>query len=141
MLNDIIFEFSSLSKEKNDYKKFGLTFAIIFLLIASYLYYRGNQLYFEFLCVSIVLIFSGIMFPITLKPFYLIWMFFAIMLGWFMTRFILAMLLYIIITPIGLLGKLVGKKFLEENIRLSDNSYWNKREREIEINQDYEDQF
>ena len=48
MFNDIIFEFSTLSKDKNDFRKFGLTFAIIFLLIASFLYFKGNQLYFEF---------------------------------------------------------------------------------------------
>jgi hypothetical protein len=141
MFNDIIIEFSTLSKSKNDYRKFGLTFAIIFLIIASFLYFKGNQLYFEFICVFILLILFGLIFPIVLKPFYLIWMFFGIMLGWFMTRLILAILLYAIITPISLLGKLVGKKFLEESIGTSANSYWNKREREIEINQNYEDQF
>jgi len=141
MINDVIFEFSNISKNNNDFKKFGMIFAIILLFIAGFLFYKGNQTYLEFIYVSILFMLFGLIFPITLKPFYLIWMFFAIMLGWLMTRLILSLLLYLVITPISFLGKLVGKNFLEDGISISTDSYWNKREKEIEINQDYENQF
>ena len=37
---------------------------------------------------------------------------FAVILGWFMTRLILSILFYIIITPIGLIARIIGKDFL-----------------------------
>jgi len=64
-----------------------------------------------------------------------------VILGWFMTRLILIILFYFILTPIGLLGKLFGQNFLENNSNSSANSYWNLRDSKSEINQDYEKQF
>ena len=66
---------------------------------------------------------------------------FAVILGWFMTRLILMILFYFILTPIGLLGKLFGYNFLENNFNSSANSYWNLRDSKSEINQGYEKQF
>ena len=53
---------------------------------------------------------------------------FAIILGWFMTRFILSLLFYLIVTPIGLITRVLGKDFLELKKEASNGSYWNQRE-------------
>ena len=65
---------------------------------------------------------------------------FAIIIGWVMTRVILSVLFYLIISTIGIFARLVGKDFL--NLKSKNNeSYWNIRNKEYEINQDYEKQF
>ena len=78
--------------------------------------------------------------PIILKPIYILWMVFAVILGWVMTRVILSFLFYIVITPIGIISRILGKEFLDLKESKHD-SYWNHRYSEIELNQDYEKQF
>ena len=82
----------------------------------------------------------GIIIPILLKPIYILWMTFAVMLGWVMTRVILSIVFYIIITPIGLITRLLGEDFLNFKISKTD-SYWNNRDSSEELNQNYEKQF
>ncbi len=93
-----------------------------------------------FSIVALVFIILGILFPLSLKPIYLIWMIFAVLLGWLMTRIILTLLFYIILTPIGLVTKLLGEDFLSlKNKR--DNSYWNNRDIQADLNKNYKKQF
>ena len=66
--------------------------------------------------------------PFVLKPIYWIWMIFATILGWIMTRIILSLLFYVIITPIGLILRMFGKQFLELKYNKNVNTYWNYRE-------------
>ena len=74
----------------------------------------------------------GFLIPIILKPIYIGWMSFAIIIGWFMTRFILSLLFYLIVTPIGLITRVLGKDFLELKKEASNGSYWNQREYSLE---------
>ena len=133
-------EIKNIKTGKKELKSFGLTIGIIILLIAGYLFYKNNQSYQSALYVTLFFIGSGLIIPIILKPPYLIWMTFAILLGWVMTRIILSILFYSIITMIGFLAKIFGKDFL--NLKVSNHdSYWNLRDREYELNQDYEKQY
>jgi len=52
----------------------------------------------------------------------------SILLGFVMTRVILSILFYIVITPVGFVARLLGKDFLDEKIDKSKESYWNYRE-------------
>jgi hypothetical protein len=65
----------------------------------------------------------------------------ALILGWFMSRVILIILFYLVITPIGLFAKLFRKRFLELKINKSAKTYWEKRENIIKQPIDYERQF
>jgi hypothetical protein len=65
----------------------------------------------------------------------------AVILGWFMSRVILFILYYVIITPIGIFLKLIGKDFLKLKIDKSSKSYWETREKKIAEQIDYERQF
>ena len=133
-------EIKNIKKGKKELKSFGLTIGIIILVVAGYLFYNNNQSYQSALYITFFFIVSGLIMPVLLKPLYLIWMTFAILLGWVMTRIILSILFYSIITLIGSLAKIFGKDFL--NLRVNNhNSYWNLRDRAYELNQDYEKQF
>ena len=65
----------------------------------------------------------------------------AILLGWIMTRVILAILFYLAITPIGLIAKLARKDFLGLKIDKLHESYWVKRDKKNLKPIDYERQF
>ncbi len=72
---------------------------------------------------SFLLIF-GLVNPKLLRSIYKIWMGFAFALGWVISRIILTILFYLILTPIGTLAKVFGKKFLNVNFNNKAKSYW-----------------
>ena len=134
-------EIKNIKIEKSDLRKFGITIGLIMLAIAGFLFYYEKESFRIPINIGIALISFGIAFPTILKPIYLVWMTFAIILGWFMTRLILGLLFYFIIFPIGLASKLFGKNFLDLDDRPEKNSYWNKRNNKKERIHDYEKQF
>ena len=76
-----------------------------------------------------------------LKPIYLIWMTFATILGWLMTRVILSLIFYLILTLIGLILRLFGKQFIELRWNKTDSTYWNYRSMHVLEMEKYEKQF
>ena len=134
-------ELKDIRKDNKAIRDFGILIGFILLFIAGILFYKERDLNLPIIALGISFIGLGLVIPIFLKPFYLIWMVFAVILGWFMSRLILVILFYFILTPIGLVGKLFGKNFLGNNFNSSANSYWNLRDSKSEINQDYEKQF
>ena len=134
-------EIKNIKTGKKDLRSFGVTIGIILIAISGFLFFKGHHLHRNFLYTGSSFIGLGLIVPIILKPLYLIWMVFAVLLGWVMTRVILSLLFYLIITPIGLLGRLFGKDFLDVRDKSHQNSYWNKRDSQTENNQDYTKQF
>ena len=58
-----------------------------------------------------------------------------------MSRLILFILFYIVITPIGFFLRIAGKDFLNLRTDKNSDSYWEKREKGVKEKIDYERQF
>ena len=134
-------EIKNIKSEKSDLRKFGITIGVILLVIAGFLFWKEKESFQIFLTIGITLFLTAIAIPAALKPVYWIWMIFAIILGWFMTRVILSLLFYVVFTSIGLTLRFFGKQFLELRWDKSKESYWNFRTNEHLQNENYEKQF
>ncbi len=134
-------EIKNIKSEKIDLRNFGVAVGIIFLIISGFLFWKGNESFQIFLIVGITLLLTAVAIPVILKPVYWIWMIFAVILGWFMTRVILSLLFYVVFTSIGLTLRFFGKQFLELRWDKSKESYWNFRTNEHLQNENYEKQF
>ena len=134
-------EIKNIQTGKKNLQSFGITIGVIFLISSGYLCYKENESLHIFIYLASSFIGLGLILPKFLKPIYLIWMIFAIILGWFMTRIILSLLFFIVLTPIGLTLRILGKDLLDLNKQDKRESYWNKRDSSIEQNQDYRKQF
>ena len=122
-------------------RDFGILIGIILLIIAGILFYKERASYELIIFFGIAFIGLGLGMPIILKPFYSIWMYFAVVLGWLMTRLILGLLFYIVVSPIGLISRLFGKEFLELKNKSFNRSYWNYKDNGRISHQDYEKQY
>lgn len=120
-------EFKHISETKRDLQKFGLTVGGVLLAIGLLLFYFEKPSAIYFAVIGGLLIFFGAFFPKILKPLNKIWMSLAIILGFFMSRVILTILFYLVLTPIALLAKLVGKKFIVLKYDKSAETYWENR--------------
>ena len=134
-------EIKNIKSGKSDLRNFGITVGIILLVISGYLFWKEKESFQILLNVGLVLNVLGIATPVVLKPIYWIWMAFATILGWIMTRVILSLLFYIIFTTIGLISRLFGAQFLELKWDRSQNSYWNMKTVEPFNKKNYEKQF
>ena len=136
----MIAELNSIKSSRIDLKNFGFAIGFILLIIGVFFFVKGKDLFVYFFSIGSILIILGGITPFILKPIYKIWMIFAVIIGWIMTRIILSVLFFSIITIIGLFARLLGKDFLNLKSK-SIESYWNLRDKEQELNQDYEKQF
>jgi polyferredoxin len=137
----MIEEIKGIKESKEDLRKFGYTVGIALIIVSGLLFWFEKENYIYFAIPGLLLILSGLVIPQLLKPLNKIWMTFAILLGWVMTRVILAILFYLAITPIGFIARLARKDFLDLKIDKSRESYWVKRERKNLKSIDYDRQF
>ena len=134
-------EIKNIKSEKSDLRNFGIIVGIILLIISGFLFWKEKESFQIFLAIGITLFLTAIAIPAVLKPVYWMWMIFAIILGWFMTRVILSLLFYVIITPIGLTLRFFGKQFVELRWEKSKESCWNFKTNENLQKENYEKQF
>ena len=136
----MIKEIKNIPTSKKDIKSFGITIGIVLFIISGMLMYYGKDAYQLIAIIASTFIGLGFIFPVLLKPIYFPWMIFATILGWIMTRFVLSIVFYFILTPIGLVTRILGEDFLALK-KLQSDSYWNHRDSSKELNQNYEKQF
>ena len=123
MLKNEIKEVLSQGNTK-EYKKFGITMGIVMLLISAYLYWQDYSSLIYFLVTGLVLFIAAFVLPKSLKYLYNIWMTFAAIMGFIMSRVILSILFFLLFTPVGLFTRLIRKDLLKKRWDKGANSYW-----------------
>lgn len=134
-------EFKNIKEKKKDLCQFGFTVGGALLIIGAVLYYFEKSSDIYFIVTGGVLVLSAIIYPKILKPLNKVWMGLAIVLGFVMSRLILTIIFYLVLTPIGLLARLFGKKFMDLKFDKSVESYWKKRTIKEKNHLDYDRQF
>ena len=134
-------EFKHIKESKRDLRKFGLTVGGVLLIVAAFLFYIEKPSAIYFAVIGGLLFISGWAIPKSLKPLNKLWMGLAIVLGFFMSRIILTILFYVALTPISIIAKLAGKKFITLKYDKSAKTYWEKRTIIKKKQLDYERQF
>tara|TARA_B100001250_G_C19807560_1_gene794118 strand:- start:65 stop:478 length:414 start_codon:yes stop_codon:yes gene_type:complete len=134
-------DLKNIRKDNKSIRDFGILIGIILLIIAGILFYKERASYQLIIFLGITFIGLGLGKPIILKPFYSIWMCVAVVIGWFMTRLILGLLFYSVVSPISLILRLFGKQFLDLKPSLLNRSYWNYKGNNSISHQNYEKQF
>ena len=137
----ILEEIKNIKETKEDLRKFGYTVGGVLIVIGGLLFWVGKASFIYFAVPGFLLILCGLIVPQLLKTLNKAWMTLAILMGWVMTRVILTIFFYIVITPVGLVARIARKDFLNLKIDKHQESYWIKRERRSLKPIDYERQF
>lgn len=75
------------------------------------------------------------------KSLYKFWMKIVFVLSWVNTRVLLFLIFYLILTPTGLILKLLRKDLLEQRISKTEKSYWKIKDKNEFGAASYEKQF
>jgi hypothetical protein len=124
-----------------DLRKFGLTVGGVFAVLGGLMLLRHKAHYPYCLWPGVALVSLGAVQSRALKWVYIAWMSVALALGYVMTNGILTLLFFLVITPVGLVARCVGKDFLSLKRDRAATSYWIPRERRTKSPADYERQF
>jgi len=138
----IIEEIKNIKSETSDLKKFGLLIGAILFLGSLYLLWKQQHPY-AVAGFILGVVFTALAFvrPVVLKPLQRVWMAMAVVMGFVMSRIIVATVFYGMVTPIGLAGRLAGKKFLDLKMDKAAASYWIRRDQAKAEKSAYERQF
>ena len=98
------------NKNRREWRNFGLLVGGIFLLIGLWpAIFRGGEPRIWASGVGCALMGLGALIPQSLKPIYLVWMKVGHLLSWVNTRILLGVIFYGLITPMGIIMRLLGK--------------------------------
>ena len=111
-------------------RNFGIVFFVFFLLISIWPIMDGQALRVWSLVISLIFLILGILNSKILTPLNLAWIKLGEILGRFIAPVVMAVIYFLIVTPIGLFMRIIGKDLL--NIKfLQNSSYWIKREKNL----------
>ena len=107
-------------------RNFGIVFFVIFLIISFYPLTSDGDIRRWSLVISIILLILGLTNSKILTPLNRVWFKFGIFLGRMVSPIIMALIFFIVVTPIGLIMRLLRKDLLNLKYNKS-KSYWIKK--------------
>ena len=107
-------------------KSFGVVFFIVFLIVGLFPLINEQEMKVWSLLVSLIFLILGLINSTILTPLNKIWFKFGILLGKIVSPIIMGMIFFLVVTPIGILMKILKKDLL--NLKYNnDQSYWIKK--------------
>jgi hypothetical protein len=137
----IINDIKNIKSRKKELREFGLTIGGALILFGLIALWRGKASSPYLVGSGVLFALSGMALPGILKPLQKVWMSFSVVMGFFMSRVILCILFYGVVTPIGLVLRISGKDILDEKIDRQKTSYWSDISKDIKVKESYEKQF
>ena len=104
-------------------RSFGIVFFIVFFLIAIYPLFNDGNLRVWTLIISIIFLILGLVNSKILLPLNKLWFKFGILLGLVISPLVMGIIFFLVITPISLILRVIGKDVL--NLKKNNNkTYW-----------------
>ena len=131
LLTTVRTEVAALDVSRRSLRRFGLLVGGVFVALAGVAAWRAGgvpgALGRVFGIVGALLALGGLVVPNALAGVYRVWMAAGIVMGFVMTRVILAAAFFLVFTPVGLLFRLLRRDLLEQRPDPDAASYWIRR--------------
>ena len=106
-------------------RAFGILFFVVFLLIGLWPLINLGEPRIWSLIISVIFLILGLINSKLLSPLNKIWVMFGELIGKIIAPIVMGIIFFLIITPIGLFMRLIGKDLLQTKFS-KKNSYWIK---------------
>jgi len=114
-------------KLKSSNKSFGILFFIVFFILGLWPLTKGNAINIYLVFLAIVFLILGLLNSKLLSPLNKGWIKFGEILGLFIAPIVMALVYFIILTPISLIVRAFGKDLLGLKFNKKIDTYWIKR--------------
>ena len=130
MITEIISEIKKIKTEKKNIRDFALVFFAVLIIISIVLLFKHNYNAYWIGIIGLIFLCMGFVCPKFLCPLYKLWMSLAIIIGFFMNKIILTIFFFIVLTPVGIVLRLLKKDILNQQIDTAAKSYWIKKKKQ-----------
>ena len=104
-------------------RSFGIVFFIVFLIIALYPLINNEGIRIWSIIISLVFLILGLIDSKILSPLNKLWFKFGILLGKIISPLVMGIIFFLVVTPIGILMKILKKDLLNLNYN-NNKTYW-----------------
>lgn len=124
-------------QKKASNRSFGLLFFIVFSIVAFWPLLNSEEIRLWALTISLAFLILGILNSKILTPLNKGWVKFGELLGRIVAPLVMFLVFFIILTPIGILLKLLGKDLLKIKKNKLIKSYWIHRKNITSMNRQF----
>ena len=118
-------------------RSFGIVFFAVFVIISLWPLLNSNEIRIWALIISIIFLILGVINSKILTPVNKLWFKFGIFLGNFIAPIVMGIIYFMVVTPTGLIMKILGKDLL--NLKKNNkDTYWIEKDNS---NNDLKNQF
>ena len=118
-------------KHKNQNRSFGLLFFIVFLALALWPLTKKGEINIYLISIALIFLALGLLNSKILSPLNKAWIKFGEILGRVIAPIVMAIVYFLILTPISLLVRLFGKDLIGMKFSNDIKSYWIKRKKNL----------
>ena len=104
-------------------RSFGIVFFVVFIIVSIYPLTNDQDIRLWSLIVSLIFLILGLLNSKLLKPLNWLWFKFGLLLGGIVSPLIMGIIFFFVVTPIGLIMKILRKDLLNLNFN-NNRSYW-----------------
>lgn len=122
-------------------RRFSFTLCGALSILGGLVLWRKGEIGFLLWVIGIMILSVGLLKPRLLGPIHRGWMGISFIMGFFMTHLILALIYYLVFTPMALVMGALGKDPLRLKQEWNAESYWIKRPRTQSTRESYEKMF
>jgi hypothetical protein len=116
--------------EQGSERGFGLVFAAFFLIISLLPLFKHGAVHYWALAIAMAFAVVAFVVPQILKPLNILWFKFGMLLGAIIAPLVMIVIFFLVVTPIGLLMRLLGKDPLRLRRKETEKTYWIPRKRD-----------
>lgn len=124
----------NLNPTKRELRIFSLA-ALVFLTIVAWLVWRksgSTTAAAVLVAVGGVIAILGLTVPRAIRPVFIVLMVINYPIGWLMTHIVMAVIFYLVVTPLAVIMKLAGRDPMERRFDRSASTYWKPRSTETD---------
>jgi len=118
-------------KLQSSNRSFGLLFFIVFIVVGLWPVIKGETANIYLILISLFFLIFGLINSKILSPFNKAWIKLGEILGLIIAPIIMALVYFIILTPISLIVRMFGKDLLGLKFLKNQDTYWTKRKKKI----------
>ena len=114
-------------KNQSSNRSFGILFFVVFLILGLWPLIKGNLVNIYLVFLAAIFLILGLLNSKLLTPLNKGWIKFGEILGLFIAPIVMALVYFIILTPISLIVRAFGKDLLGLKFNKKIDTYWIKR--------------
>ena len=118
-------------KSQSSNRSFGLLFFIVFIVVGLWPVIKGETANIYLILISLFFLIFGLINSKILSPFNKAWIKLGEILGLIIAPIIMALVYFIILTPISLILRILGKDLLGLKFLKKQDTYWIKRVKKL----------